>query len=194
MGFRFAFFCLVIGIAPVTVAAATCSVRESVPSTARVFAKTSVDGAWLEYPSLYEVPQVALDSGMTARLVQNKTTIPSVTMVAPGQEFWTYTRYCFNKKGALNSLSSELRTPLGWGYRITGTVAGSAFNARKQGFFNIKDGKPITKPTGVGKVPTDLKPALYVTVGELPFASLLKMAAEPDGKHGARPSLASVAN
>jgi hypothetical protein len=194
MRFHFVVFALAICSAPAMMSAATCSVRDSVPSTARVFAKTSVDRAWQEYESLAEVPQVALDGGMTAQLVQQKARVPSVTIVAPGQEFWTYTRYCFNKKGALNSLSSELRTPLGWGYRMEGTVAGSALSARRQGFFLIKDGKPIAKPNGVGKVPTDIKPTLYTTVGELPFASLLKMVATPDGKHGVRPTLASAAN
>jgi len=185
---------VVLGFSRAAIAAPSCSVKDKVPSNARVFAKANGEAAWSEYRSLAEVPQVALDSGVTAQFVQHKKSSPSVTMVAPGEEFWLYTRYCYDEAGQLAGLSFELRTSLGWGYRTDGEVAGGTFAANSQEFFRTKDGKPIEKPVGVSNAPTGLKPAVYLKVSELPFAPLLKTSAKAHGKHATAQALTSAGN
>jgi hypothetical protein len=187
---------LFLGFSCVATAAPVCSVKDKLPASARVFAKTNGDSTWSEYRSLAEVPQVVLDSGMTAQFVQHKKSNPSVTMVAPGEDFWLYTRYCYDDAGQLAGLSFELRTSLGWGYRTDGEVAGGTFAASSQEFFRTKDGKAIEKPVGVSGAPSNLKPTLYASVGDLPFAPLLKKktSAKSHSKHTVALTLTSAGN
>src|ERR1700733_3516264 len=130
---------LVIGLAPMAVAASTCNVKDKVPATARIFARTSGYGAWHEYRSLDQIPQLKLDSGTTAQVLQRKKGIPSVTIVEPGEDFWLYTRYCYDDEGQLDGVTIELRTSLGWGHRVEGTVSGNEFNAVRSEFFSTKN-------------------------------------------------------
>ena len=169
---------MTIGIAPIATAAPSCNVRGKVSETARVFARISEHSAWHEYRSLDAVPELRLDSGMSAQFWQDRHHRGSVYIIEPGQDFWTYTRYCFDGDGELEGVSFEIRTPLGWGHRAEGPVLGGGFDASTQGFFSLKNGKAIARPEGVGDVPDELQPTLYRTVSELPFAQLLTVAAD----------------
>ncbi|MFZ1937786.1 MAG: hypothetical protein WBA18_22390 [Terracidiphilus sp.] len=183
-----------LGLSPVAMKAATCSVKDKVPSSARVFAKADDQSEWREYSNAGQQPDVQLDSGMSAQVVQHKKEIPSVTIVKPGESYWTYTRYCFADDGHLEGVSFEVRTQLGWGYRVDGTASGGGFGANSHEYFRTKDGKTIEKPEGVADAPTGLAPTMYLSVSQLPFAGLLKPATRTHGKHGAALTLVSTAN
>lgn len=173
-----------LGLSPVAIFSATCSVKDKVPSSARMFAKVDDQSAWREYPNAAQMPEVRLDSGLSAQVVQRKKEIPSVTIVTPGESYWTYTRYCYGEGGQLAGVSFEIRTELGWGYRVDGAASGSGFSANSHEFFSTKNEKPIERPLGVADAPAGLEPHLYMTVSELPFAGLLKPATT---KTNARP-------
>jgi hypothetical protein len=175
--FALALFLLALGFPHAGKAAPACSVKDKVPSSARIFAKAGDDGAWREYPTPGPAPDVGLDSGMTAQFVQHKKESPSVTMVKPGEQYWSYTKYCYGDKGELAGVSLEIRTQLGWGYRVEGTASASGFSASSHEYFSTKNGKTIEKPYGVADAPAGLTPTLYMKVGDLPFAPLLKTAA-----------------
>jgi hypothetical protein len=183
-----------LGLSPVGMLASTCSVKDKLPSSARVFAKADDQSAWLEYPSAGQAPDVRLDSGMSARVVQHKREIPSVTIIKPGEDYWTYTKYCYGEDGHLEGVSFEVRTQLGWGYRVEGTGSGGGFSANAHEFFRTKDGKTIEKPEGVADAPAGLDPTVYMSVGEMPFAPLLKPAAKTRSKHHAAMTLVSAQN
>jgi len=176
---------MILGSAPVANAAPQCSIKAKVPSSARIFAKTDGQSAWHEYPGVAYVPDVRLDSGMTAQVVQHHNRITSITVVSPGQIYWTYTRYCYAGDGDLSGVSYEVRTQLGWGYRVEGASTGGAFTSSLHEFFRTRDGKPIGKPVGVADAPVDLHPTVYPSLGALPFAALLKPAPKAPGKQPA---------
>lgn len=181
-----------LGLSPVAIFGSTCSVKDKVPSSARVFAKADDQSTWLEYPSAARMPEVRLDSGLSAEVVQHKKEIPSVTIVKPGEAYWTYTRYCYGENGQLAGVSFEIRTQLGWGYRVDGSASGGGFSASGHEFFDTKSEKPIEKPDGVADAPAGLEPHLYMTVSELPFAGLLKPAATSKTRPGHRTALTLV--
>ncbi len=191
MGRVFAVLALAAGAAP-SVLAATCSVRDKVPSTARVLAKTSDQAPWSEYRSLQDVPDLTLSGGTTALVVLKKS--GSVTIVKPGQTFWIYTRYCYGEDGALGGVGFEVRTYLGWGYRMEGSALQGGFSANSREFFRTKDGKTIRQPEGVADAPMNLQPTLYLSLDKLPFAALIKTTARAHGKHDAAPALAKASN
>jgi hypothetical protein len=165
---------LAIGFSPIAIAAQVCSLKVKAPTKARTFAKTSNQSEWQEYQSLDAIPELSLASGMSAQFWQHKHGTPSVTIVEPGQDFKIATRYCFDEGGQLESVSFEIRTALGWGHREEGTVLGGVFNESSSEFFRLKDGKATPQPDFVGGVPRSLKPRLYLSVSELPFAGLLE--------------------
>ena len=182
--FPFALAVFALGLSPVATPASTCSVKDKVPSSARTFAKADDQSAWREYPHAGQAPDVQLDSGMSAQVVQHKKVIPSVTIVKPGEDYWTYTRYCYGETGQLEGVSFEIRTQLGWGYRVDGTAGGGGFSASTHEFFDTKNEKPIERPVGVANAPSSLQPTMYMTVSELPFAGLLKPVAKKNpGRH-----------
>jgi hypothetical protein len=160
-------------------AAPSCSVREKAPKTARNFARSSDQDNWREYKSTGEVPELSLGSGMSAQFWQDRNKSQSAYTVQSGQDFTIYTRYCFDSGGALEDVEFEVRTQLGWGHRIEGSISGRDFNARMAEFFNLKNGKSMAKPAGVPDAPTALKPTIYIKVADLPFASQLPVAAKP---------------
>ena len=188
---RLALAVFALGISPVVMSATTCSLKEKLPSSARIFAKADDQSSWREYTSAGHVPDLQLDSGMSAEVVQHKREIPSVTIVRPGEEYWTYTRYCFAEDGQLVGVSFEVRTQLGWGYRLEGTGSGGGFSANAHEFFRTKDGKTIEKPEGVADAPAGLEPTVYKSVSEFPFAALLKPPAKTRQGHHARMTLVS---
>ena len=174
-----AFFALVlsvvtIGYSPIAMAAPVCSLKVKMPADARTFAKTNNQNDWQEYQSLDAVPALSPASGVSAQFWQHKHGTPSVTMVEPGQDFQIETRYCFDEEGQLETVSFEIRTALGWGHRVEGTVMGGMFNESSSEFFRLKDGKTTPQPDFVGGVPAALKPKLYLSMSELPFAGLLE--------------------
>jgi hypothetical protein len=181
-------------LAQVSMAAPGCSVRDKVPQKARIFAKADDENAWREYPNAGQAPELSLSGGMSAQLVQRKKENPSVTIVKPGESYWTYTRYCYGDDGLLANVSLEMRTALGWGYRVEGTASGTAFNVSKQEFFRTKNGKPIAKPEGVADAPANVQPTLYLKVSDLPFASLLKPPAKARANHHATLTRVSTGN
>jgi hypothetical protein len=163
-----------IGFSPIAAAAPVCSLKVKTPANARTFAKTNNQIDWQEYQSPDAVPQLSLASGMSAQFWQHKHGSPSATIVEPGQDFQIDTRYCFDEGGQLESVSFEIRTALGWGHRVEGTVMGGVFNESSSEFFQLKDGKTTPQPDWVGGVPRSLQPKLYLSVSELPFARLLE--------------------
>jgi hypothetical protein len=183
---------LAFGFSHAGKAAPTCSVKDKVPSSARIFAKAGDDGAWREYPSAGQAPDVGLDSGITAEFVQHKKESPSVTMIKPGEDYWTYTKYCYGEDGVLAGVSLEIRTQLGWGYRVEGTASASGFSANSHEYFQTKDGKPISRPDGVADAPAGLAPTLYMKVSDLPFAGLLKLNANTKTHSGRHAGMALV--
>jgi hypothetical protein len=176
---RLAFLALILCWASVGLAAPACRVREKAPRTARNFARASEQDSWREFKNIAEFPELTLDSGMSAQFWQDKKKSRSVYTVQPGQDFTILTRYCFDGGGALAQMDFEVRTPLGWGHRVEGSISGREFNARTAEFFDLKNGKAMPQPRGVGEAPSDLKPAIYLKTTDLPFASLLPVAAKP---------------
>jgi hypothetical protein len=184
--FPFALLLLALGFPSAGKAAPPCSVKDKMPSSARIFATAGDDGTWREYTSDGQAPDVGLDSGMSAQFVQHKKESPSVTMVKPGEEYWSYTKYCYGEGGLLEGVSLEIRTQLGWGYRVEGTASASGFSANSHEFFRTKDGKTIAHPDGVADAPAGIEPTLYMKVSDLPFASLLKTATTSTKTHSGR--------
>lgn len=173
---------VILGLAQGALAAPACSVKAKIPAGARTFAKTNEHGAWQEYGSLNEVPQLVLDSGISAQFWQDRNKTQSVYMVEPGQDFWTYTRYCFDGEGQLRGIGFAVVTPLGWGLRTGGFLSVGALNSSSSEFFDTKSGKTIPRPAGVGEFPVELRPPLYLAVSDLPFAPLLEGPQKPAPK------------
>ena len=183
---------LAAGLAPMAKAVPGCSVKAKIPAAARIFAKTNERSAWREYQSSEELPTLELNSGMSAQFWKERDKSGSVYIVEPGQDFWTYTHYCFDKRGELEGVAFEIRTPLGWGHRTEGEVTNYGFDTRQFEYFSLRNGKTIPKPPGVGKIPDELKPVLYREVTELPFASLLTDVKKQRSKRAPSTSLASA--
>jgi hypothetical protein len=167
--------CLVtIGTSAIVFAAPACSLKVGMPARARTFAKVNDQSDWQEYRSLDAVPELSFASGKSAQFWRPKHGTQSVTLVEPGQDFEIETKYCFDEVGELESVSFEIRTALGWGHRVEGTVKGGVFSQSSSEFFRLRDGKTTPQPDFVGGVPQALEPKLYSSVNKLPFAVLLE--------------------
>lgn len=167
--------CLVtIGFSAIAFAAPACSLKARMPAGARTFAKVNHQSDWQEYQSLDAVPELSIAGGMSAQVWRPKYRKQSVTLVEQGQDFEIETKYCFDEGGELESVSFEIRTTLGWGHRVDGTVRGGVFKESSSEFFRLKDGKTIPQPDWVGGVPQALEPRLYSSVSKLPFARLME--------------------
>jgi hypothetical protein len=167
--------CLVtIGFSASAFAAPACSLKVRMPAGTRTFAKINNQSDWQEYQSLDAVPELSFASGMSAQVWRPRHGTQSVTLTEPGQDFEIETRYCFDEVGELESVSFEIRTALGWGHRVEGTVRGGLFNQSSSEFFRLKDGKTTPQPNFVAGVPQALEPKLYSSVSKLPFAGLLE--------------------
>ena len=169
---------LSLGFAPAAHALPPCASNVKVPANARVFAKTNDQSAWSQYPDFDRLPDLKSEDGTYALYWQAKKKIPSVFIVQMAQGFYLQTRYCFDDKGQLEGVDFEIGTSLGWGHRQEGAVLSGGFDANKVEFFRTADGKPIGTPFGPGQVPRNLKPQLYMSVRELPFAFLLDLPQE----------------
>jgi hypothetical protein len=159
-------------------AAPACNAKAKIPANARTFAKTTALDGWREFRDGEGVPDLSLNGGMSAQFWQDRSKNRTVYVVAPGQDYWTYTRYCFDSDGQLENVDFEVRTRLGWGLRAESSAA-SGFDATNSNFISLKSGKTIAKPDGVGDAPQALKPILYLRVNDLPFASMLTASAKP---------------
>jgi hypothetical protein len=165
---------ITIGLPSIVLAAPACNVSAKAPSSARTFARPNARSIWREYTSLQDVPDLELNNGISARFWQDRSKNRSVMIVEPGQDYWSYTRYCFDSKGELTGVGYEVRTELGWGVRAEGSMFGDGFTPTTLAFFSLKNGRAITKPKGVSDAPAALQPTVYRNVSDLPFAQLLK--------------------
>ena len=163
-----------IGFSPNAFAAPVLSLKVKMPRDARRFVKTNNQSDWLEYQSFDSVPALRPGGGASAQFWESEGGSHSATMVEPGQGFQIETTYRFDEAGQLRNVGFEIRTALGWGYRAKGTVTGGVFSESMSEFFGLNDGKTIRRPDFVGGVPRTLKPKLYLSVSELPFAGLLE--------------------
>jgi len=152
-------------------AQAPCDVNAKI-LRARTFATTGDPHRWKEYKSIADVPELDTDGGQSAQVWHDNQGRPLVYTVEPGEDFWTYTRYCFDKSGQLTRVGFEVRTAWGWGYRLEGAVLGGALHPHSSGFFDTENGQPIEKPKDADGVPGALTPKLYPTFSKLPFARL----------------------
>jgi hypothetical protein len=129
---------------------------------------------WHEYRSLKAVPQLDLDGGISAEYWKDADGSVLVrAVVEPGEDFWTYTKYCFGSGLQLVSLELELRTAWGWSYRSQMRMEKGSLRRVSQGFFDIETSKPIPKPEGADDIPKALKPTVFTEEKELPFFHLL---------------------
>jgi hypothetical protein len=158
-----------------------CDVNAKVP-TSRTFAKTNDDDRWREYSSIKDVPELDLNAGMSAQFWREGNGDSSVYMVQPGDDLWTFTRYCFDKGDRLARVGHEVRTAWGWGYRLEGSIVGTTLHANSSLFFSTKNGKPISKPETANDITDALKPVLYLRIREFPFANLLSGPSKTSGK------------
>lgn len=164
---------LSIGFSPMAIAATVCSADVSVPLSARVFGKVNDQGNWNEYRSFDQLPKLEPESGMYALYWNPTKKSHSVYIVQLQQSFYIQTRYCFDNTGKLEGVNYEIGSHLGWGHRQEGQVVNGGFDPTKAEFYRTMDGKSIGKPFGPGAVPHELKPTLYMSMNDLPFASFL---------------------
>jgi hypothetical protein len=165
---------MTVGFSSDAFAAPVRSLKVKMPQDARTFIKTNNQSDWLEYGSFDSVPAPRPGGGRSAQFWEGEGGTHSATIVEPGQGFQIETKYCFDEEGQLESVSFEIRTTLGWGYRSEGTVTGGVFSESSSKFFGLNDGKTTPQPDFVGGAPASLKPKLYLSVSELPFAGLLE--------------------
>jgi hypothetical protein len=163
-----------IGFSSTAFAAPVCSLKVQMPRDARTFVKIGAQDNWQEYQSADAVPVLSPATGVSAEFWQRNGGTPSAMMVEPGQDFEIETKYCFDEAGQLKTVGFEIRTALGWGYRAEGIATGGVFSERSSEFFRLNDGKTTPQPDFVGGVPPAVKPKLYMSVSELPFAGLLE--------------------
>lgn len=139
----------------------------------RVFAKVDDNQPWREYMRLEDVPELALGFGTSAELWAGDNGSLLIRTVEPGEDFWSYTEYCFNKDGQLTRLAYEVRTAWGWAFQMGGPILNGAVRADSRGFSSTETGKAVPKPDGADDVREALKPTLYTEERRLPFYSLL---------------------
>lgn len=151
----------------------TCNVNAKVPA-GRTFATTHGHGQWREYGSIQAVPELDNDDGQSAQVWREDNGASFAYFVEPGEDFWRFTRYCFDSNGQLREVGFEIRTAWGWGYRLEGSVARTEVQVKSSQFFNTESGKAISKPDGANDIPDALKPLLYQSPSNFPFANLLK--------------------
>jgi hypothetical protein len=140
----------------------------------RVFADATGKGRWIEYRSVADAAELNLDDGAIARTWAGNDGNTLVRIEEPGEDFWIYTDYCYDKDGELSWAGVEVRTAWGWGFREAGPVKDGEIAAEAKEFFDIVKGTTIPKPDSANDVPEALKPRLYLEMAKLPFAKLLE--------------------
>jgi hypothetical protein len=165
-------FCILTPKLAVSATPPSCDVNIHLPAI-QVFAKTGDADVWHEYRSSKDVPDSGADDGIFAELWKGPDGSLLIRASEPGEDFWTYTDYCFASDGNLRGVKFEVRTAWGWAYRLEGSVAKDVVHKLSEQFFDTKTGKSIPRPTNADDVPDGLKPALYLQVKQLPFAKLI---------------------
>lgn len=174
---RFAFLCLIALFSATAIwAAPECNVKAPVPSTARVFARVDDHSVWREFRTIEEVPELGNDGGISGQFWRDSRGNALAYTVEPGEDFWIYTRYCFNAAGELQGVGFEIRTAWDWGYQLEGAALNGELRIQSAHFFDTSNDRPISRPNGADDIPEALKPTLYLTVTKLPFANLLAAA------------------
>jgi hypothetical protein len=156
----------------VSATAKQCGVYPDKPAEF-AFAKVNEKHSWREYRSIENVPVLDLDGGISAELWDGPSGSFIVRIVEPGEDFWTYTEYCFNKSGKLDYLGFELRTAWNWAFQLDGSVENGALHNNFEGFFSTRTKKPVRRPESANDVRDALKPTLYLQAKQLPFSKLL---------------------
>jgi hypothetical protein len=176
-------FCI---LPPAVGSAATqewCGANASLPAL-RVFATAGSPVAWQEYANIGGVPDSGSDEGISAELWKGVGGSLLIRTVEAGEDFWTYTEYCFNNSGHLRRVKFEVRTAWGWAYRVEGTIKNRAVHALSSGFIETKTEKTIPRPPDADNIPGALSPTLYLHAKRLPFSKLLNA----DPKSGSAPT------
>jgi hypothetical protein len=155
-----------------TQTALRCGVYQDQPPQ-RTFADPGGKRDWREYPGLKDIPELELGFGESARLWVGLNGNLLIATEEPGEDFTTYTDYCFNNAGKLVQLRFELRTAWGWGYRREGPIIGNALVHPTSDFFSTTTGMRITKPQQADDIADALIPRLYLLKNQLPFSLLL---------------------
>jgi hypothetical protein len=150
----------------------TCGISRSQPAE-RIFANTDRKQGWREYRSAKEVPELENDFGEFVQLWTSHDGNLLITIQAPGEDFASYTNYCFDSGGHLIQLTFQLRTAWGWGYRVEGFVSKGRFAQKTPEFFSTENEKPIPKPDQANSVPDALNPRIFMREAQLPFFKLL---------------------
>ena len=149
-----------------------CNIDQSQPAQ-RIFANPDGKQGWREYASAKDVPELQLGSGQFARLWSSRDGNFLVSTQEPGEDFASYTDYCFDSTGQLIGLKFQLRTAWGWGYREEGAIRKGTLAAEISEFFDTKTELRIARPEQSADIPDVLKPTLYLQKSRLPFFKLL---------------------
>jgi len=170
----------IVGLALVVAAAASqaaaitpCDVNPA-GSAQRVFAQVDEKHAWREFLKIEIVPSLDLEGGISAEVWNESSGAMLVRTVEPGEDFWTYTKYCFAQNGALVYCDFEVRTAWGWGYHAEGPVTDGKFHSASERFLDTKKNQSIPKPQDAGDISDSLKPTVYPDARQLPFWKLME--------------------
>ena len=150
----------------------TCGISRSQPAE-RIFANSDRKHAWREYRCIKEVPELENDFGEFVQLWTSHNGNVLITIQTPGEDFTSYTNYCFDSGGQLTQLTFQLRTAWGWGYRVECFVSKGRFAQKTSEFFSTETEKPIPKPDQANSVPGALRPKIFMREARLPFFKLL---------------------
>ena len=153
--------------------AAPCEMNPKTPAQ-RVVAKIDAQHDWAGFPKIESVPALDLEGGISAEVWNEANGALLVRTVEPGEDFWIYTRYCFDSDGSLVYLGFEVRTAWSWGYSADGPVKGKQFQPSIERFFEPQKEKSIPRPQEADDISGALKPTIYPKVIQLPFFKLLK--------------------
>jgi hypothetical protein len=141
----------------------------------RVFAQVDTKHTWAEFKSIEAIPELNLDGGISAQVWKEPSGSMLVRTVAPGEDFWAYTKSCYSKAGYLDSIEFELHTAWGWYYKAEGPFIMNRFHRATEQFFNSKTDQPlVVSPQEPDDSPGMLIPVLYKRTKMLPFADLLE--------------------
>jgi hypothetical protein len=138
-----------------------------------VFAKTDESTPWRSFQSTAELPELDNDSGMKAQIWRAPAGSFLVRMEQQGEDFATYTNYCFTRSGSLRRIRFEVRTAWGWGYRLDSPFDHGSIHSGAGQFFDTKTEAEIPRPEQASDIRDALKPVNYPTVQSLPFSKLI---------------------
>jgi len=109
------------------------------------------------------------DGGESALLWKPGDRKTLVKIEEPGEDFNSYSTYCFSKNGVLIAIDFELRTAWGWGYRMAGPIVAGALVSKVSEFFDTRTGQVVPRPQEADAIAEALKPRLYLNRSKLPF-------------------------